>query len=88
MEDKSVPVENSLDGCLSSGDLTDLTTQTSYRQKAAGNVPFALRAWWLREFQESSDLHWHIDSAVTGPIWSLYSDPLCDLGGLDYSEDF
>lgn len=47
-------------------------------------VPFALRAWWLREFKEYSDLNWCGEAQITGPLWSNYSDPLCDSGSLDF----
>ncbi len=50
----------------------------------ASYVPFALRAWWLREFKEYSDLDWCGEAQITGPLWSSYSDPLCDSGSLDF----
>lgn len=58
---------------------------SSSRSQAADRVPFILRAWWLREFKEYADLSWHKEQGVTGPLWSIYSDPLCDMGSLDYS---
>lgn len=60
------------------------TTGLPWRLKTAAEVPFALRAWWLREFMEYSDLIWCGDARITGPLWSNYSDPLCDMGSLDY----
>jgi hypothetical protein len=55
------------------------------RLRLADRIPFVLRAWWLRDFKEYSDLRWHTDSSVTAPLWSSYSDPLCDTGSLDYA---
>jgi hypothetical protein len=49
-------------------------------------VPFVLRAWWLREFEESKELQW-CDDAVVSQLWSNYSDPLCDMGELEDPED-
>jgi hypothetical protein len=49
-------------------------------------VPFVIRAWWLREFEESKDLQWN-DDLVGSPLWSQYSDPMCDLGGADDDDD-
>ncbi|GEM_PF-2677041 len=54
------------------------------RLAAADRVPFVLRAWWLREFAEYADCQWLIDQSITGPLWSSYTDPLCDMGSLDY----
>lgn len=54
------------------------------RLLTASAVPFILRAWWLREFQEYMDVDWWEDLRITGPVWSRYSDPLCDTGSLDH----
>lgn len=57
-----------------------------HRRATAAAVPFLLRAWWLRDFEESSDIDWHESGYVTGPIWSLHSDPLCDASAIDSPE--
>ena len=54
------------------------------RLETAEQVPFVLRAWWLREFKEYRDIGWCGEPSITGPLWSNYSDPLCDMGSLDY----
>lgn len=45
-------------------------------------VPFVIRAWWLREFEECEGVQWNNDLVVSN-LWSSYSDPICDLGGVD-----
>lgn len=57
------------------------------RVQIADALPFVARAWWLRDLQENSELISSFDSTVTAPIWSSYSDPICDLAGLDYAYD-
>lgn len=57
----------------------------AHRLRLADRVPFVLRAWCLRDFKEYSDLRWLRDSSITAPLWSPYSDPLCDMGSLDYA---
>lgn len=53
------------------------------RQRQADDLPFFLRAWWLRNFLEAEGLVWSQDLGITSPLWSLYSDPLCDVGSVD-----
>ncbi|HEY9732627.1 MAG TPA: hypothetical protein V6C89_11985 [Drouetiella sp.] len=55
------------------------------RQEQAAELPFFLRAWWLRNFLENEGLVWTKDSGVTSPVWSLHSDPMCDVGSVDQS---
>ncbi len=52
-----------------------------------GRVPFLIRRWWLREFEEASDCVWQSDF-IASALWSNYSDPLCDFGGLEDFDDF
>lgn len=59
----------------------------SRREQAAHGIPFVLRAWWLREFSEYDDLPKSTNMPVTGALWSLHSDPLCDQGSIDYGDD-
>jgi hypothetical protein len=49
-------------------------------------VPFAIRAWWLREFEECPGVDWNNDLVVP-TVWSNYSDPLCDVSGIDELDD-
>lgn len=49
------------------------------------SLPFVLRAWWLRDSAQYSDRNWVVDPSMTAPVWSTYSDPLCDAGGTDYA---
>ena len=60
----------------------------SRREQTAELVPFFIRAWWLRDFEDSADIVWPSTAYVTGAIWSLHSDPLVDAAGLDYPEPF
>ncbi len=55
------------------------------REERADQLPFFLRAWWMRDYLESDGLQWTADSGVTSPLWSLHSDPLCDVGSVDQS---
>lgn len=55
----------------------------SAREEEALQMPFILRAWWLRNFLENEELVFAKDLGVTSPLWSLYSDPLCDVGSVD-----
>ena len=57
------------------------------RLKTASVLPFFLRAWWLRDFALSADIDFHVDVTVTGPVWSLYSDPMSDTGSLDFADE-
>jgi hypothetical protein len=62
-----------------------VTDAATPRQIAtASSVPFVLRAWWLREFEEYKDFDWCGETQITGPLWSNFSDPLCDCGSLDF----
>jgi hypothetical protein len=58
--------------------------ELSERARIAEQLPFFLRAWWMKEHQESADLDFQQDSIVTCPLSSLYSDPFCDAGCIDY----
>lgn len=60
--------------------------RVSFRQSCADRLPFFLRAWWLREFEESCDLTWPEPGQVTGAVWSRHSDPLCDAAGVDFPD--
>ena len=69
------------------------TTHATPREKptrlsAGDRVPFLLRAWWLRDFKEYEDIEWYGDPSTTGPLWTPYTDPLCDTGGLDYFDGY
>lgn len=55
------------------------------RHEQADQLPFFLRAWWMRNFLESEGLVWPKESGVTSPLWSLHSDPMCDIGTVDQS---
>ncbi len=57
--------------------------EAALREKQADEMPFILRAWWLRNFLETENLVWAPDLGVTSPLWSLYSDPMCDVGSVD-----
>lgn len=61
--------------------------EQSERHRRASQLPFIVRAWFLRNHEESKDIPWRDEPYTTGPLWSLHSDPLCDLAGLDYSYD-
>jgi hypothetical protein len=62
--------------------------QKSQREKTAAILPFLIRAWWLRDFEESRDITWPTAGFLTGAIWSQHSDPLVDAAGMDYPEPF
>jgi hypothetical protein len=68
---------------------TDLGPQNAgdRRMKAAQEVPFVIRAWWLREFIGEQPMSWRDDLIATS-IWSNYSDPICDTGGVEEFDDF
>jgi len=61
----------------------DKNQAVSFREQQADEMPFILRAWWLRNFLECEGLVWAKDLGVTSPLWSLYSDPMCDVGSVD-----
>lgn len=54
------------------------------REELAHKLPFALRAWWLHEYEESSDLSFESLTGQTRPLYCLHSDPLCDAGNMDF----
>jgi hypothetical protein len=78
-------VNNSNTGCASTN-LPQAEAPNS-RQEIARHLPFLVRAWWLREYKEFENSHWQEDPYITGPLWSAYSDPMCDMAGLDYTYD-
>jgi hypothetical protein len=55
----------------------------SDRELIAKQLPFGLRAWWLRDFEETSDLSFEALNSLSVPIYCLHSDPLCDVGNMD-----
>jgi hypothetical protein len=55
----------------------------SDREMVAKQLPFGLRAWWLRDFEETSDLSFGTMNSLSVPIYCLHSDPLCDVGNMD-----
>jgi hypothetical protein len=65
----------------------DAVQPESERLKTADQLPFIVRSWWLREHKGFEDFSWSSVGYLTGPLWSAYTDPLCDLGGLDYTFD-
>ncbi len=57
--------------------------QLKLKYNTVSQVPFFLRAWWLREYKVSDDSP--TDPAwVTLPLWSSHTDPICDAVCLDY----
>jgi len=54
------------------------------RKKTATQVPFFLRAWWLKDYELDSDISWHSPNWLTLPVFSLQSDPICDAGSVDF----
>ncbi|HEY9679220.1 MAG TPA: hypothetical protein V6C76_14520 [Drouetiella sp.] len=68
---------------MTSEDSNVRTGIESLREKQANELPFILRAWWLRKFLESEGLIWPKELGVTSALWSLHSDPLCDVGSVD-----
>jgi hypothetical protein len=54
------------------------------REQLAAIVPFVLRAWVLRDREENSSLNFGDNSTQTLPLFSLYSDPLCDAANMDF----
>ena len=57
------------------------------RLQAANRVPFMIRAWWLRDFQEYSHINWPIDKDLAASTWSPSTDPICDLAEAQYLDD-
>ncbi len=61
------------------------TTRSSAKRRVeiADDVPFFLRAWWLRDRVENSLISFGAFPSTTLPLWSLHSDPMCDAANLD-----
>ena len=55
------------------------------RELEANELPFFLRAWWMKDYAESADLQFQQDQTVTFPLGALHSDPFCDAGCIDYT---
>ncbi len=56
----------------------------SLKIEHASKVPLFLRAWWLRDFADTPELDWGEPSHITQPLFSVYSDPICDLSNIDF----
>jgi len=56
------------------------------RDVAGEKLPFILRAWWMRHYQESEDLMFDFQMPLgqTRPPYCMFSDPLCDSGNMDF----
>ncbi len=64
--------------------LNDSGTESDVsRRDRADELPFIVRSSWLRDYVESEGLVWAADLGITSPLWSLHSDPLCDIGSTD-----
>lgn len=50
-------------------------------------VPFFLLAWWLRNTKEYEGYTWPEPDNIAAPLWSKYSDPICDLASVVYDEN-
>ena len=59
---------------------------TVSRLLSAELVPFFLRAWWLRDYQESGDIVFGAFPSGTVPLWCLHSDPQCDAANIDQNQ--
>ncbi len=59
---------------------------SSRRLELADSVPFFLRAWWLRDYQENSDIVFGAFPTGTVPLWCLHSDPQCDAANIDQNQ--
>jgi hypothetical protein len=55
------------------------------RRETASEVPFFLRAWWLRNYAENSDIVFGSFPSGTVPLWCLHSDPQCDAANIDHA---
>ena len=53
------------------------------RKQIAGQLPFFLRLWWLRDCVGSERFPSFANEMITCPLGSQYSDPLCDAGSAD-----
>lgn len=56
---------------------------TESRLQTVESVPFFLRSWWLRDYQVEADMIWQQPNWLTLPVFSTYSDPVCDAGNVD-----
>jgi len=80
MEKSETMVISNSSGCHSaSPPLSSVRT----RAQTASLVPFFLRAWWLRDRLSSSDLVFGDYSIATLPLFSMHSDPVCDVANMD-----
>ena len=59
--------------------------KVSTRELIADEMPFILRAWWMRDFAETADLSFFPWSNHTRPLYCLHSDPLCDAGNIEFN---
>lgn len=57
---------------------------TSERVRIAKRLPFALHAWWMREHRQGEGLTLGMLDTITTPLQCMHSDPVCDLGNLDF----
>ena len=55
------------------------------RRYGAKFLPFGLRAWWLRNYDQSVGLTFGMNEGLTAPADSFFSDPLCDAANMDSS---
>lgn len=53
------------------------------RAQVADDLPFFMRAWWLRDRICCQELVFGEQSSSTRPLWSAHSDPLCDTSNMD-----
>lgn len=65
----------------SSDDAPALSPRT--RLDNAHEVPFFLRAWWVKDYERPEEIRWQAPDWLTLPLFSLQSDPFCDAGNLD-----
>ncbi len=64
-----------------------ISSAQSAHQRLGNQVPFFLRAWWLRHFNDFDEVE-DYDPSITGPVWNSFADPLCDMGNLDHFEGY
>ncbi len=53
------------------------------RAAVADQLPFFLRAWWLRDRMQNANVVFGEHNNATVPLWSLHSDPVCDSSNID-----
>lgn len=53
-----------------------------FRLRVADQIPFFMRIWWLRDFDDNHEIAGDGD-AKTLPLSCLHSDPLCDVSNID-----